>query len=255
MAQGGRLAGRVVIVTGGGQGIGRALCQRFAEEGARVVVADVNARTAAAVAREIRQSGGEANDMSVDIADPSGATQVVQRSVELHGAVDVLVNNAAVFSKIRMGPFEEISMDEWDAVMRVNVRGAFLCCQAVAGQMRGQRRGSIINMSSGTVLMGRPGYAHYVTSKAAIIGMSRALASELGVDNIRVNAILPGAIETEIPRETVSEEQARGLVQARALKRRATVADIVGAAVFLASDDSSFITGQSLVVDGGNRYL
>jgi 3-oxoacyl-[acyl-carrier protein] reductase len=179
---------------------------------------------------------------------------MVDRTIEQFGRVDVLINNAAIFATIKMKPFEEITFEEWNRLMAVNLAGTFLCCQAVVPHMRKQKMGRIINISSTTVLMGRPWYAHYVTSKAGIIGLTRALANELGSDNITVNTILPGATETEIPRETVSPEEAKALVAAQAIHRRETPEDVVGTAVFLASQDSSFITGQSINVDGGLNF-
>jgi 3-oxoacyl-[acyl-carrier protein] reductase len=179
----------------------------------------------------------------------------VAEITEHFGAVDVLINNAAIFSSIEMKPFEDISPAEWRTVVDVNLTGAFLCCQAVAGPMRTQGRGSIINVSSSTVLMGRPHYAHYVASKAGLVGLTRALARELGDAGVTVNTLMPGSTETEVSRETVSPEQARQIIAAQAIPRRLTQDDIVGAAFFLASAEARCITGQSLVVDGGLNFV
>jgi 3-oxoacyl-[acyl-carrier protein] reductase len=154
----------------------------------------------------------------------------------------------------KMKPFEEISLDEWNQIIAVNLTGSFLCCQAVAPYMRDRKHGRIINISSGVVLMGRPFYAHYVGSKAGIIGLTRALANELGGDNITVNAITPGPTATEIPRETVTPEQVKAMTEAQAIHRQETPEDLVGVAVFLASEDSRFITGQTINVDGGLNF-
>ena len=246
-----RLSGKVCIVTGAAQGIGRAMAHRLAGEGAQVAVADINIASARTVVGELERDGLSGFAVPVDVSDRASATAMAGAVIERFGQIDVLVNNASIFSTIRMGPFEEITAEEWHGLMAVNLAGSFFCCQAVAPHMRSRRSGSIVNISSGTVLMGRPHYAHYVTSKAGVIGMSRALANELGSDDVRVNAILPGSVETEIPRDTVSPEQAAAIVSRQALRRRLAPGDIVGTVVFLASDDSMMITGQSLVVDGG----
>jgi 3-oxoacyl-[acyl-carrier protein] reductase len=248
----GRLDGRVAIVTGAGQGIGRAFAHRFAQEGARVVIADVNAETAERTAGEI---GETALAVRTDVTDPASARAAVDATVERFGRVDVLLNNASIFATLRMRPFWEIPLEEWDALLRVNLTGVFVCCQAVAGPMRAQADGRIINISSSTVLMGRANYAHYVASKAGVQGLTRALASELGPEGVTVNAIMPGSVETEVPRETVSPEQAKAIVGAQALRRRLRPEDIVGTAVHLASEDGAMITGQTIVVDGGLSYV
>jgi 3-oxoacyl-[acyl-carrier protein] reductase len=246
-----RLEQKTAIITGAGQGIGRALALRLGAEGANVVVTDVNADGAALVAAEIEDAGGVAHPVRLDVSDREAATAVVADAVTRFGGVDVLINNAGIFSTIRMGPFEQITPAEFSSVMSVNVAGTFNCCQAVAPVLRAQRSGSIINISSGTVRMGRPYYAHYVTSKAAVVGLTRALANELGEDDVRVNAIMPGSIKTEIPRDTVTPEQAKGIVARQALKRQLAPEDLLGTIVFLASDDSLMLTGQTIVVDGG----
>lgn len=250
-----RLGDNVALITGAGQGIGRAFALRFAAEGARVVVADLNGERAAAVAAELAAAGGQALAVTANVADEASVAAMVQEAVAHFGRLDVLLNNAAIFSTIEMKPFYELSLAEWQQLMAVNLTGVFLCCRAAAGPMRARQRGRIINISSSTVLMGRPNYAHYVASKAGVIGLTRAMATELGGDNITVNAIMPGSTETEIPRATVTPAQVEGLLARQAIHRRGTPADLVGAAVFLASDESGFITGQTLVIDGGHNYL
>lgn len=250
-----RLTEKVAIITGAGQGIGRAFALQFAQEGARVVVADLQDAKASSVAQEIADRGGQGAAIKVDVADPVSVNAMVDEANKRFGQVDILVNNASIFSTIKMKPFEQITFEEWNALMAVNLTGTFLCCQAVARHLREREQGRIINISSSTVLMGRPWYAHYVASKAGVVGLTRALARELGSSGITVNAIMPGSTETEVPRETVSPEQAKGLIDAQAIHRRGTPKDLVGAAVFLASDESSFITGQIIVVDGGHDFI
>jgi len=250
----GRLAGKVVIVTGAGQGIGRAFCHSFAREGASVVVTDVVADRADAVAAELRVSGGRAVGLAVDVTDVDDTLAMADVAVSTFGAIDVLINNAAIFTTLTRGPFESITKEQWDAVMAVNVRGVFLSCQAVAPQMRARSSGSIISISAGMVKHGRANYAHYVTSKAALIGLTRTLATELGNDGITVNTIMPGATQTEVPRDSLNSRQIETLLARQAIHRWGTTDDIVGAALFLASDDARFITGQSIIVDGGHDF-
>lgn len=249
-----RLKDRVAVITGAGQGIGRAYALGFAAEGARVAVADLDTARAESVAREVREAGGDAVAVTVDVASQDSTRAMADTVVAAFGTIDILVNNAAVFSTLRMKPFEEIGPDEWDAVFGVNARGTFLCCQAVAPVMRAQQRGRIVNISSSVVMTGRPHYAHYVASKGAVFALTHALATELGGDGITVNAIAPHGIVTEVERETITEDQWAGIIAQQALKRRGDVSDMVGATLFLASDDSKYVTGQTLGVDAGLRY-
>ena len=174
--------------------------------------------------------------------------------VDAFGRVDVLVNNAAIFSTLVMRPFEEIESTEWDRVMAVNVRGAFLCVRAFGPDLRSAEHGRVVNLSSGAVLLGRPGYLHYVASKSALIGMTRSLARELGADGVTVNAIAPGSTETEVPRATVTAADVAAIVGGQAIKRRQKASDLVGVVAFLADETSDFVTGQTLVVDGGMTF-
>ena len=246
-----RLKDKVAIVTGGGIGLGRAYCKALAAEGAKVVVADIQDAAAQTVADEVQ---GVAVRVDVTSADETQA--MAARALEAYGAIDVLVNNAGMYSSIAKRPFTEIPLDEWDRCMAVNVRGVYLCCRAVYAQMKKQRRGKIINISSGTVLGGTPMFLHYVSSKAAVIGLTRALAREVGGDGINVNAITPGlTIADENQKRMLSEEYLAPRRQARAIKRDQYPEDLVGAIVFLASADSDFVTGQTLNVDGGTWML
>src|SRR4029434_10386609 len=167
------------------------------------------------------------------------------------GRIDILINNAAIFSTLEMRPFDQIPLEEWEAVLRVNVTGAFLCARAVVGAMRRAKWGRIINMASGAVTLGRPNYLHYITSKAALEGMTRSMARELGADGITVNSILPGATFTEIERKTVTPQQKERIISMQCVPRAETPEDLVCAVLFLASEASSFVTGQSINLDGG----
>jgi NAD(P)-dependent dehydrogenase (short-subunit alcohol dehydrogenase family) len=249
------LRDRVVLVTGAAQGIGRVLAGAFAETGAIAIVADRDADKAEATAAAIADAGGRASAVRVDVADPNSVDAMVAEIEARYKPVEVLINNAALFSTLTMQPFEEIPLDEWDMVQRVNVTGPFLCARAVTTGMRKSGFGRIINISSGAVTLGRPNYLHYTTSKAALIGMTRSMARELGPAGITVNAVLPGAIETEIPRETVTPEAKRRIVEMQCIPRGEMPDDLVGIMLFLASDASSFITGQSITVDGGATHL
>jgi 3-oxoacyl-[acyl-carrier protein] reductase len=246
-----RLKDKVAIVTGGGIGLGRAYCKALAGEGAKLVVADIQDDAAKAVAKEV---GGVA--VRVDVTSPEQTQAMAAKALDAYGAIDILVNNAGMYSSITKRPFTEIPLDEWDRCMAVNVKGVFLCCRAVHPQMKQQRKGKIINISSGTVLGGTPMFLHYVTSKAGVIGFTRSLAREVGGDGINVNAITPGlTIADENQKKMLSEEYLAPRRQARAIKRDQYPQDLVGSVVFLASADSDFITGQTINVDGGTWML
>ncbi|NML16745.1 SDR family NAD(P)-dependent oxidoreductase [Azohydromonas caseinilytica] len=246
---------RVVVVTGAGQGLGRAYALRFATQGHRVVAIDLRADALATLAEAIRAEGGECLPLALDVGDADAVANAARDIDARFGRADVLVNNAAIFSTLKMRPFDEIPLDEWGRVLHVNVTGTFLMVRAIAPLMRRNGWGRIVNVSSAAVLMGRPHYLHYTTSKAAVIGMTRSLARELGADGITVNAVLPGAVDTEIPRETVTPAQKQAQIAMRCIQRTQTTDDVTGAVLFLASEDSRFISGQSLVIDGGLTFL
>lgn len=245
------LKDRVVIITGAGQGIGRAFAKAFAAAGARAVIAERNETTAAKVAEEILQADGQALAITTDVADPASIAAMIELVEDEYGRIDVLINNAGIFSTLYMRPFDQIPLDEWEQVLRVNLTGPFLCARAVLPAMRRAKWGRIINMASGAVRLGRPNYLHYIASKAALAGMSLSMARELGADGITVNAILPGATFTEIERKTVTPQQKERIVAMQCIPRPEVPDDLVGAALFLASDAAAFVTGQSINLDGG----
>jgi len=253
------LAGRVVVITGGAQGIGRAYARAFAELKAIPVVADINGRAAADVAREIEHAGGRTLAVECDVASPASVDAMVGNTLEQFGRLDVLINNAGLYSKnvppategIKR-PFDQIPLEEWELYMRVNVTGSFLCARAVVAAMRKEKWGRIINTSSNTVQLGLQGYLHYVTSKAAIIGMTRALARELGADGITVNTIMPGLTHTEVPNRAAVGNK---VIPMQCIPRIEVPEDLVPAVLFLASEGSRFMTGQTVNVDGGCVHL
>lgn len=249
------LAGKVAVITGGGQGIGRAFALRFAAAGAAVVVADLDGGNARAVADEIAASGGRALGVGVDVSDEAAVESAFRSGLDEFGRIDVLLNGAAIFSTLTMKAFDDISAAEWRKVIDVNLTGTFLCAKAAAPAMREQGEGAIINISSATVLSGRPDYLHYVTSKAGVVGMTRSLARELGPHGITVNALMPGSVDTGIARDSAKPEAVAQIVGGQSIKRRLVSDDIVGAAVFLASPEASAMTGQTLVIDGGMNFL
>ena len=249
------LANRVVIITGGGQGIGRAYAAAFAEAGAIVVIAEIKADAGDAVCAELNATGHRAIAIATDISNPESVAKLIERVVATYGRVDILINNASIFSTIKMRPFTDIPLDEWDRVLQVNITGTFLMSRAVAPHMKAAKWGRIINISSAAVTMGRPNYLHYTTSKGAVIGMTRSLAKELGSYGITVNSVLPGATDTEVERETVTAQQKAAMIAMRSVPREETPEDLVGAVLFLASDASAFVTGQSITIDGGLTFL
>ena len=248
-----RLRGKVAVITGGAAGIGFAYAKRFLAEGARVVVADV-ADPAAAVDK--LDAAGRALGVRADVSDAGSVRAMVEAALARFGRIDVLVNNAAVFATLKPQPFDEIPEAEWDRVMAVNVKGVWNCARAVVPAMRAQGGGRIVNVASAIVAKGTALLMHYVTSKGAVVAMTRALARELGPDRITVNAVAPGLIlsDTVQANPDITAFQETAIMQARSLKRDAFPDDVEGTVVFLASDDSAFMSGQTLIVDGGSVF-
>jgi len=252
----GRLEGRVAIVTGGGHGIGKAYAIRLASEGAKIVIAEVDEKAAYAVAKELTGAGYEALGLRTDVSDAASVERMANTTVERFGRIDVLVNNAAIFATVPMSrsPFDQITIDEWDRMMTVNLKGTWLASCAVIPQMRKQGYGKIINISSGASKMPLPAASLYSATKAALDAITISLSKELGAKNVRVNSILPGATETEGATSagvTAGSEYEKMFIANTPLGRRGQPEDIAKAAVFLASDDAAWITGEQFSVSGG----
>ena len=243
------LTGRTVIITGGGKGIGKVYSQEFAKAGARVVAADIDGAAAKSVAEELAAQGFETLGLATDIASEE-STQA-QAALERFGAIDVLINNASLMSVLPRRSWLEIPVDEWDRVMAVNLRGMFLSCRAVFPAMKTQRRGKIVNISSSRVWEGTPNRLHYTTSKAGVVGFTRALAREVGEFGITVNAVTPGMTQSETQVQSSSANYLATRVAGRAIERVQVPDDLVGAVMFLSSPASDFMTGQTINVDGG----
>jgi 3-oxoacyl-[acyl-carrier protein] reductase len=249
------LRDRVVIITGGGQGIGRNHAKRFAEQGSHVVIADFNGDAGRNVEREIADAGGSALFVETDVSNTESTLNMADQALKKFGRIDCLINNAALFSKITMGPFWNLPEAEWRAAMDVNITGAFLCSRAVVPTMQERKWGRIINVSSGTVTMGRENYLHYITSKSAVIGMTRAMARELGDWNITVNTFWPAVTKTEVERPSVPNALFEKFAEMQCIHRLSDMDDLSAGVMFICSDDAGFMTGQGLAVDGGIVFL
>jgi NAD(P)-dependent dehydrogenase (short-subunit alcohol dehydrogenase family) len=247
---------KVVLVTGGARGLGREYVVNLAAQGAKLVTGDVLdcAETLAAA----RTAGGQAIGVTLDVTDPASCTAMADAALEAYGRIDALVNNAALYGALRGGRFNAIAEADWDAAMAVNVKGIWNCCKAVVEAMRAAGGGSIVNVASLAATYGMPYALHYTTSKAAVIGLTRGLARELGRDNIRVNALAPSAVLTEGTDEFLGEKRDRalGVIRtAQAIPRTLVPGDLTGTVAWLISDGSHFVTGQTIAVDGGTVLL
>jgi len=249
------LKDEVAIITGAGRGIGRAYALGFADEGARLLLPDISFERADAVAREIRNKGGKAVAMETDISDESATKSMAEKVIQLYGRVDILLNNAAMFYRLEAKPWETRTVEEWDRMFAVNVKGTWLCCKAIAPLMVKQSKGKIINIAS-SIIKNPYGYLqlHYACSKAAIKTMTELLARALGPSNVNVNAIAPGLTATEATSSVIKEEF-DNVAASQCIHRLEQPADVVGTAVFLASKNSDFISGQTIPVDGGYWFV
>ncbi len=245
------LNGRTVIVTGGGKGIGKVYAQEFARAGARVVACDIDEAAAKSVAEALTAEGLEALGLGTDIASEQATEAMAKAALDRFGAIDVLVNNASMMSVLPRRSWLEIPVDEWDRVMAVNLRGTFLCCRAVFPAMKTRGRGKIVNISSSRFFEGTPNRLHYTTSKAGVVGFTRALAREVGEFGITVNAVAPGMTASDTQVSSSSGNYLAARSSGRAIDRVQVPEDLVGAVMFLSSAASDFMTGQTLLVDGG----
>jgi 3-oxoacyl-[acyl-carrier protein] reductase len=247
----GRLENKVAIVTGGGRGLGKVYCLRMADEGAKVVAADILEREVEETVSEIKAKGGTAMALKADVTSEADTKRMAEETVKKFGRIDILVNNAGYYYGMGRKRFYDISSEEWDKAMLVNAKGTWMCCRAVFPYMKQQGKGKIINLSSETVFSPTKTMIHYVASKAAIIGITRVLAGELGQYGICVNAVAPGFTDTEASRTVDSIEKFD--ISSVPLGRVELPEDVVGSVIFFASDDSDYVSGQTLLVDGGRR--
>lgn len=247
------LANKVAIVTGGSGGLRFAFGSALAEAGAKIVIADIDGVAAESAVTSLRGKGAEALAARTDVSDEASVEAMIDTVVSAFGGVDVLVNNAGVYATLQRKPFYEISVAEWDRVMAINLRGAFLCSKAAAKQMIG-KGGKIVNIASATVFSGSPLWMHYVASKGGMIAMTRVMARELGEHGISANVIAPGFTLTQASRNAIPNAESYGVARS-SIKRASHPDDIVGACLWLSSQLSDFVTGQTIVVDGGKQFI
>ncbi|MFY8104828.1 MAG: SDR family NAD(P)-dependent oxidoreductase [Ramlibacter sp.] len=243
------LPDHTIIVTGAATGIGQAFALGAAAQGAHVLVADMS--PADETMDRIRQAGGRSTYAKVDVSDDASVKAMAEAAIKATGRIDGLINNAAYFREVKLTPFEELDPAIWDRIFQVNVKGVWLCCKAVMPAMRTQKRGAIVNIASVVAVAGQPGYLHYVATKGAVLSMTKGLAKECGAHNVRVNVIAPGFVLTDATKNRPIEWQ-QSFLKARAISREQRPDDLVGTALYLLSDLSSFVSGQTVVVDGGH---
>ena len=248
----GVLEGRVIVITGGARGLGRAYSWGVAQQGAKVVIADI--LDGRPVVEELAEAGLEAISVTTDVSDEASTAAMAEAAMERFGAIDVLINNAAMFSETTRGAFTDLTGAEWDRAFEVNVRGVWLCTKAVYPHMAAQGSGKVLNIASNTCYKGTLGFPHYVASKSALLGLTRCLATELGPEGITVNTVSPDLIPNPDLRPTDSTSDPF-VVSGRTIKRTQVPEDMVGTIVFLSSSASDFISGQSLLVNGGAYFL
>lgn len=244
---------KVTIITGSGQGLGKEFAKRFSKEGSKVVIADINYERAKIAAQEILNSGGKAIAIKTDVSNEESVNEMAKKTIEHFGSIDILVNTAAIYYNLRLAPPEDLKVEEWERVLRVNLIGTWLACKAVFPYMKKSSKGKIVNISSDVVFAGVPGFLHYVSSKGGVVAMTRALAMEWGKYNINVNSVAPGYTMTDASLKKVKEapESKDYVLTRQCFKRLGQPGDIIGTVVFLASEDSDWITGQNICVDGG----
>ncbi len=247
------LAGKSAVVTGAGGGLGFAFAEGLARAGAKVAIADINVDSARDAAARLTSQSLDALATWVDVSDETSVRSMVEYVVAAHGGIDILINNAAIYAGLKRKPFFEIDVGEWDRLMNVNVKGAFLCSKAVYPHLK-RRGGKIVNIASATVFSGSPLWMHYVASKGAVIAMTRVMARELGEHGINVNAIAPGFTLTEASRAAIEDADNYGVTRG-AIRRASQPADMVGACLWLSSSLSDFVTGQTVIVDGGRQFI
>jgi NAD(P)-dependent dehydrogenase (short-subunit alcohol dehydrogenase family) len=250
------LSDKVIIITGAARGLGQTYARRFAELGNQIVVCDQ--RDCAGTVAQCEKAGAHAIGFETDVTDAASAQAMAERALERFGRIDVLINNAALFGSLRFAPFDKLDEGEWDATMNVNVKGIWHCCRAVVPTMRAAGGGAIINISSLAAVYGMPNGLHYTTSKAAVIGLTRGLAREIGRYNIRVNAVAPNVVDTEAAGEFFGDKKDK-LMEATtmqmSLRQPVAADDLFGTILYLASEQSSRTTGQTIMVDGGSVFL
>lgn len=242
--------GKVIIITGGGRGLGRAYAERLASEGARVAIAEIDPEAGVQTATQLQNAGCNALFIETDVSSEAATQKMADAVLAKWGRIDGLVANAGLANSVGGATYAEIPVDQWDRIMKVNVRGTWLTCRAVAPHMQRQKRGSIVTISSDTTMWGSPKLLHYVTSKGAIEAFTRAMARELGPDGVRINCVAPGLLDNDAT-DGVPHAKRAWNIENRAIPREGSPTDIAGLVSFLLSDDASFITGQLIVADGG----